>query len=680
MNMALARITLFILFALQSFFATTVFATEDIAITRYREYLFRTALPNWEWINQWANSVDSNGQWTDLDYRDESRANWKVSKHLERLRELSLAWSYEQSPRYHDPALWKIILLTLDHWLEKRYQNPNWWHNQIGVPRHMRDILVLIGNRLDEQRFRQALEVLGQHRVLNSGAGANLIWSADLGLHYGLLAGDDARVKKCRDLMVNEVVIQTGEGIQPDNSFHQHSKRLQMFQYGKAFLLETARVAWQLRGTPLAFPEDKIRILSDFVLEGWQWMARGVHTVPGTMDRSSTRKGELRGADLRPLLPFLRELHPERAEAYTEMETIQNGKSSLSGYRYYPYSDFAVFHRPHFSFFLKTISSRTLHTESFNGENLKGKLLNSGDAYLISTGDEYFDLMPAWDWMKLPGVTAFASAEKAGRSVFTGSVCDGISGLSAMDYIMTGDQNKQVLTAKKSWMAHNDVVVCLIAGISAENIQDEIYTALDQCRLQGDITVNSPGNRLGSETRTMQKVKWIHHGAFAYIPLYSSVIEIHQPEVLSDWKSINRSETAQPVTEKVFLPVLKHGSLKGDEPYGYVLAYAPTPGYAATLAKKPEWKVIRNNKDCQAVWFNDGTTMVSFFTPGKVSFPKGSIEVDKPCLLMFREDRLYISDPSHQGGPVRIKWNNKDVEADLPDNGITLRIAGSDIP
>src|SRR5690606_21405608 len=101
--------------------------------------------------------------------------------------------------------------------------------------------------------------------------------------------------------------------------------------------------------TPLAFPDDKVDILTDMVLKGWQWMARGVNTVPGTMDRSSSRKGELRSPDMRPLIPFIIELYPQKTAELEKMLAVQHGEGALSGFRYYPYSDFAAFHRHGFS-------------------------------------------------------------------------------------------------------------------------------------------------------------------------------------------------------------------------------------------------------------------------------------------------------------------------------------------
>jgi|ADGO01.1.fsa_nt_gi Polysaccharide lyase family 8, super-sandwich domain. len=107
--------------------------------------------------------------------------------------------------------------------------------------------------------------------------------------------------------------------------------------------------------------------------------------------------------------------------------------------------------RLHF-FFLKTISSRTLPTESINNENLKGRLLHSGDAYLVRDGKEYYDLMPVWDWNLLPGVTVFPGAAAAARLPWVGGVSNGMSGAAVMDYQLT-DEKGGSLTAKKPGFA-----------------------------------------------------------------------------------------------------------------------------------------------------------------------------------------------------------------------------------
>ena len=665
------KIPVILLFQL-FFFAAQ--AQMDTILNRYREYLFVTNVPNEKVVNNWVETLNQQGKWPDIDYNDKEPAAWKVSQHLRRLRDMAIIWANPKSVSYRDSSILNKIDLALDYWLANRYQSSNWWHNEIGVPQFMRDIIILLHKTLNAQRLKQSLEVMSQLRVHDDYTGGNLIWCADLGLHYGALTNNEELVNHCRQLIIKEIKTGAGEGIQPDYSFHQHGSRLQMYQYGKAFLIESCRVAWQLRETTLAFPKEKIDILTDFILNGWQWMARGINTVPGTMDRSASRKDELRSPDIRYLIPFLIQLQPEKAAVFKNIMAVQNGEGSLKGFRYYPYSDFAVFQRPGFSFFLKTISTRTLVTESINHENLKGKLLNSGDAYVIRNGEEYFNLMPVWDWSALPGVTTFKDANQIDRKDFVGSVSDSISGLTVMDYVMKDKSGKEVLTAHKFWACDNNVVISLIAGLQAENISDKIYTALDQCTWNGDVTINNIKNILDSGSHKIDNVKWIHHSGIAYIPLQPASFDIDLKEVSGRWNSINVAESDTLVKEKVFTPIMFHDpSARNAE--GYAIALCKTPKQAKKLAEKPAWKVIRNDKDCQSVLLNDGIIMVAFYSPSGVKISnRTNINADKPCLIIVNKNNLYVSDPSHKGISVVITLNDRVFNIALPKDGTTKKI------
>jgi chondroitin AC lyase len=664
---------LFILILFPLLLHSSAKANADTLLNRYNDFLFRTSMPAAQNAQHWAETLNQNGQWPDVNYADKELAGWKISLHLVRLRDMALIWANPKSTNYHDQLIWKKINLALDHWSAKRYQSTNWWHNEIGVPRLMRDIIILLRPDLSQDRLKKALAVMSQLRVRDDYLGGNLIWCADLGLHYGALTGDEKLMERCRQLIVKEIKVGTGEGIQPDYSFHQHGKRLQQYQYGKAFVVESVRMAWQLRGTSMALPSETINILTDFILDGWQWMARGINTVPGTMDRSASRKGELKSPDLRSLIPLMIELQPAKKATLMQMEAIQHGKRALLGYRDFPYSDFMAYHRPGFSFFLKTISDRTLPTEAINNENLKGKLLNSGDGYLIKNGQEYFNLMPVWNWTALPGVTAFKNATQIERKTFVGSVTDRKDGFTAMDYMLKDKTGKQVLSARKFWACHQDVVVSLIADIKVENIADQLYTALDQCRWQGDVTVNEVNNVLDSGSNKIDQVNWIHHAGFAYIPLKPTSFEIRLNEISGSWTTINGSETKEPVRERVFAPVMLHNP-SADHTSGYALALSKSAKHTQQLANKPTWRVIQNDKDCQAVTFKDGVIMAAFYSSTKLEMEKIRLEVDQPCLILLKKGHLYASDPSHQGVRATIKFNDQVFSVALPKDGSTKLI------
>jgi chondroitin AC lyase len=659
------RITIFFLLFC-SF--NTALAQQDTIINRYRQYLFKSEQSGR--INQWLSTLNENRQWADINYNDTEPAKWKVSGHLSRVRDLCVVWADPRSKYFHSEAVWKTISPALDLWLEKRYKSSNWWHNQIGVPQIMRDILILARERMTPDQLKQSLEVLNQHKV--AGTGGNLVWSADLGIHYAALTNDKELLKKYSELLINEIKVSTDEGIQPDFSFHQHGLRLEIYQYGNALLTNSVRLAWQLRGTPWAFPEPKVDILCDFVVNGWQWMARGRNTVPGTIDRAVSRPGELQGGDIRKIIPYLSELSPKNKVVLNEIAERQSGVGALNGFRYFPYLDFAVYHRKDFSFFLKTISTRTLASESINHENLKGRLLDNGDGYLIRDGQEYFNLMPVWDWEQLPGITNFAGAGKIVRQNLSGSVSDGASGLTAMDYRVEDAGKHQSISAHKIWACHDDLVVCLVSDTRTVNIQGEVYTALDQCRWRGDVTVNEPGNILKKGNSKLSDVKWIHHNGFGYIPIGLADINLSLNTLTGTWKSINASQSNAIVTDKIFKPVMVHHVAQSvGSASGYVLASCKTPLLVKKLADAPTWKVISNDSICQAVSFNDKSLQAAFFSVGTLKIGNSILTFDRPCLIFISGDKIYASDPNHKGGIVKIGWKGKELNVGLPENGTT---------
>ncbi|MGC4235107.1 MAG: polysaccharide lyase family 8 super-sandwich domain-containing protein [Niabella sp.] len=658
------------------YYAFPADAQGDTIINRYRDYLLRVDTSNEVSVETWRTTLQVNGRWPDIKYDDVEPAAWKIPDHLKRVQAMATLLISPHSKFYNDRVLLETINHALDYWIEKRYRSSNWWHNEIGVPRYMRDIIILLRDHLDAARLEKALEVLAQLRVHENYVAGNLIWCADLGLHYGALTGDEKLMQRCRDLIVREIKIGTGEGIQPDYSFQQHGRRLQMFQYGKAYIWEGLRVAWQLRGTPLSFPEDKVELLTDVLLNGWQWLARGIYTVPGTMDRSASRKGELKAADIRPLLPFVMELHPAKAAELQKMYAVQDQKQVLQGFRYFPFSDFMVYHRPGFSFFLKTLSVRTLATESINRENLKGKLLNSGDAHLISSGNEYTDLMPVWNWSLLPGVTAFEGAHAIERKAFVGSVGDGENGVTAMDYMMKDSLGKQAFSARKLWACYDDKVICLIAGMKSEHIPGGGFTALDQCRLMGPVVTSLEKGPLPKGSHQLNNLKWIYHNGFAYIPLTASDVNLRSGAVTGNWHSINNAESAQPVTEKVFMPVLLHDPAHQSST-GYVLARSASAAGARRLAKRPTWKIIANDHNVQAVQMNDGVIMAAFYEAGDIRWNKQqALHVDQPCIVLLKKGRLYMSDPLHKGVNVTIKTHRQAKTVLLPKDGTTIAVDG----
>jgi chondroitin AC lyase len=648
----------------------------NLVITRCRRLLRSEPARTKAELREYTSTCRPDGTWPDIDYASQRRGQWEPGLHLQRIGWLSRAVTDKEHPLFQDRRILDTIFRSLDYWCEVRPLNSNWWYNEIGIPRLMRTVIILLGRLLNGSRRIAALEVLRQYDAWHPWTiGANLVWTADLGLHYGCLVGDAALVAKMSKKIAHEIVIGNEEGMQPDFSFLQHGRRLQQFSYGLAFLEESVRIAWELRGTPWAFPQTKRTLLSRHVLEGCQWMSRGIHTVPGTLDRTVSRSNSLRNADLRRILPLLAQADASHARALRQMLRRQEGKNNrFVGYRHFPKADFTAYHQPQFSFFLKTVSSRTETSESINDENLRGTLMNCGDAYLMADGVEYHNLQPVWDWSLLPGITSAPDMGTVVRQPFVGSVDNGASGLTVMDYHF-GNRRKG-LSLRKVWAAHSGVIICLISGLKGNGLPPP-RTVLDQCLLRGPVTVGVAENRQinvpRGETR-LTDVRWIHHGNFAYLFPELTTIVIRSGDALGSWQQINANEPTEVIERPVFLPMLEHhpGACS------YALAYTPSASATETLWHRPTWHVLRNDTNCQSVRFSDETTMAAFYQRGILKeASRPLISVGQPCLILADKNQLWASDPSHHGGPAIIDWRGaKSSKVVLPADG-TSRIAKS---
>src|SRR5688572_19821838 len=127
------KIRINFLLLLQLCLVFAIQAQPDTILNRYQAYLLRTAALQLTSAGSWSTPLNAQGQWPDINYEDRELAGWKVSRHLLRIKEMAQLWVTPGAAQYHDKQLWEKINTALDHWLLKRYQSANWWHNEIGV-------------------------------------------------------------------------------------------------------------------------------------------------------------------------------------------------------------------------------------------------------------------------------------------------------------------------------------------------------------------------------------------------------------------------------------------------------------------------------------------------------------------------------------------------------------------
>ncbi len=629
------------------------------------------ARPTADRAKGYAETAAPDGRWSDVDYSTDVDHAWTPIRHLSRCREMALAWADRHSPLCGEQQLESAVKRALDHWAERKYQSAlNWWWNEIGVPRAMRDVVVLMGEALEADQRVGAVEVIGQFKVRD--VAANLLWSAELKLHHGCLSGRPEQVADAAREIADEIVCGHAEGIQEDWSFFQHGPRLQTFSYGRSYLEVAVDLAWQLSDTPWAFADEKLDVITGYILDGVQWMCRGRHTGPSPLDRTVSRRGWLaRAADLRPWLRRWVQICPSRRDEVAGFLDRQEGKgSALVGFRHFYCADLTVHHRPDFSFFLKTMSDRTLATQHIHRENLKGEHLHAGDHYVLRDGEEYASLPPVWDWERLPGVTLADGAPPLQRGPFVGGVGNGQSGMAAMDYERVDEEGTARLAVRKMWAFHEDLAVCLMAGWRLRGQEGEVYTGLDQCTLREAPTVRAAGGppeQLPEGRHERQDVLWVLHAGIAYVPLAPARVAARVGPATGSWHSISTGASDEPVTEPVFCLSLHHGSQP--KPCGFAVAAGASAEDAQRIAENPPWTVLRNDASCQAMKFEDGPRLAVFYEPGAVEDGDSSLRVEAPCLAMWTGQDLWLCDPTHAGRMVQVEWQGKVESVQLPVGG-----------
>jgi len=655
----------------------------SVILTRYRSMLVEGEAMDAKEVRKHMASIKKDGSWADVNYKGRDRRDWEPFYHIFRLGALAKAYAKPGHALHGNKALLKTILLAIDHWLEKGYRCSNWWYNDIAVPGHIGNIAVFINDDLTGDRRKAVIKIAsiqGKGRRKWTG-GANLMDVAMIAIAKAALTGDTALLTEASKRVAGEVKISAREGIKDDWSFHQHGATAQL-GYGSVYLHAVSRVGWLLRGTPYEIPKEKVAIVSQYILNGVQWMVRGPYIAPSVTDRQVTRPGCLgpsggvRGQRKRGGFIGVAEkwmvVDPGNAAALKKFVALQNGKAApLVGFKHFYRSDLSAYHRPGFSFFIHTRSPRVLGTHGYNNENRKGMpYLHTGDHYILMDTSEYTDMPPVWDWTRLPGLTMYEGIGKIEPQPFVGGISNGTSGLTAMDY-------KRTLGVRKLWAYHGDLVVCLLGGWQKADGKKGLRTTLDQCALQGAVQANVGGktSSLKSGTHQLQDVRWVLHNQVGYVPLSPSAMSLKLGEVEGSWHSISSGQSKATVKENVFLCDLLHG--ESPKAGGFILAPGSTAKTLDKLTSKPPCVVIRNDRKAQCIRFADGTFMAAFYAPDKIELNgKLILSVDKPCLAIWSEKELHLCDPTNpkKEVPVKVMWRGKTHKAALPAGGKVLQL------
>ena len=631
-----------------------------------------------------SSAIQNDGRWPGIDYSSKAETSWAPLIHLNRVKQFALA--LHNGGAAGDQPLAAKTISALRYWLQQRPVSVNWFQNDIASPTAIGEILMLLkGSNAVPPALRDSLLNLMKQGDVLRAAGANKL---DIAVHM-MYRACLTRNKVLMDSAVTQaflpITLGNRQGLQHDYSYLQHGPQLQIASYGQVFLTGEYKVASWLSGTSYALPEEKLKILDHYLINTFLKTIRGRYIDFNTEGRGISRNDILdkrsitTRAGTHSLLALAKEVNPKNASlleaAEQRMLQIQAPSIAVSpSHTHFYKGDYTLHIRPAYSFNVRTVSRRTVRTEFGNKENLKGKFLPDGSTNIQRSGAEYFNIMPVWEWDKIPGITGrdYAADQRTtiewgerGAGSFVGGASDGKYGATAYQL----DYNE--VTAKKAWFFFDDEVVCLGTDINSF-AKEPVVTTINQAWQKGAVKAFSGGKLINVSGGLMAgDTKWIWHDSIAYYFPDQAKIRLSNEKQKGSWNLVNANRSKNTVEGKVFKLWFDHGTDPVKQSYAYIVKpgvseneLTQRKGQADASCTVKAINILKNTPEIQAVEHTDlEMVQVVFYEAGSVTTPDFAIAVDQPCVVLIKAIKgtnpvLYLSDPTQKLTDLHVTFSS----------------------
>ena len=538
------------------------------------------------------------GAWNDIDYTTKDRGSWHSTLHVTRMLALTKLYCHSSSKWCGSEKLKSLIHKSISYWGRLMPKCPNWWHNDIGVPKKMIAAMLCIREELSQEEVAIGLKVL--ERSAFGKTGQNKVWLAGNQLMKGLLLDDEDLVVKARNVIAEEIVMTDEEGIQEDYSFHQHGAQMQFGNYGLTFIDVMSFWCSVLYGTDYAFSDDQNELVMRFISDGMNWTVyKGImdHNACGRQPFKNGPAGK--AASVTIALRQFGDMMPDQGE--------------LVGGRYFHRSDYGVFRQKNWFASVRMHSKRTIGYEYTNRENQHAHFSADAALMFMQSGDEYRNIQAIWDWRKLPGVTAYEDGNKIPLSAvadilegraYVPNDTEAVSGYASEECLITAfELRRDGMSGKKAVVCFDDCIVAFGSGLgcSLEGVS-HLTTALDQTHYYG-------GEKIGAD--------WVYHNDRGYVVLDKSTLHLSTELQQGDWYDIDNTLPAKPSSGRVFKLWVEHDVTSMNNSYAYVILPNASARKVAKWAKNPEVEILENtlksqsikyrNTICRITWHDENT-------------------------------------------------------------------------
>ncbi|OPH60005.1 hypothetical protein BC351_19010 [Paenibacillus ferrarius] len=380
--------------------------------------------------------------------------------------------------------------------------------------------------------------------------------------------------------------------------------------------------------------EERAAYLKSFIKYHVQFLlARGLSYDQLPLDLGDTIKGWMEDPTIQPI---------DELPEHFEMNAMARSVHASDGYL----------------FGVSKSSKRIATYELTNGENAKGWYTGDGMTYLYNNDlsqytDHYWQTI---NWYRLPGTTVvvrprasdqyqYGDGETAPANSWAGGAVLGQYGVTGMNLIQNGTQMK----ANKSWFTFDNEIVALGSDISSTDNKN-VETIVEQRKLKennaNELYVNGELKNGFFEEETLEHPEWVHlQGNVAgadvgYVFPGTQSLQFMRTEQegrYSDTSLSNPPSSTVPseLLKNNFLTMwFDHGSNPSHDTYQYAILPNASKSESSVYASSPDYTVLANSQDVQAVRENKlGITGFNFWKD-KVTTLDGLTSNSKASVMM----------------------------------------------
>lgn len=492
-----------------------------------------------------------------------------------RLETMAKAFLVGNDEYRNNTELLNDILEALEWMYDNRYNESkqliNWWHYEIGSPRALNNIVLLLYDYLTPEQINKYMDVINyfqpdptqSFRRSTSGprksVGANRVDTSKVAAIRGIIIKDSNHIQAARDALSDVFDYVThGDGFYEDGSFVQHNDIPYTGTYGNVLIGGVASLLNLLADSNWEVIDQDVENIYINALNAFEpiiYKGASMDMINGRAVSRQEYQDHGHGHGIIESLIQLAQSAPEKYSmrlkqaakywigkdtfksyfesvkdiySYQSITAITYAKELLQDrsvitrgelviHKQFSNMDRIVHRRPGYAFGLSMHSNRIQNYETINNENARGWYTGDGMTYLYNNDLSQYsdDYWPTINPYKMPGTTEdtstprnnFSGAVRSTKTWVGGTVIDDIYGIAGMDF----ESWNRKLNAKKSWFMFDDEIVALGADINGE--LGTIETTIENRKINGNnlFTVDGvqKGNTLGW-SETMEDVSWMH--------------------------------------------------------------------------------------------------------------------------------------------------------------------------